>query len=107
LTCTPSWLAIARTSAMTAACSGCVPCEKFSRTTLTPARKSSRSVFGSRDDGPIVATILVRLVIRESTLFRLDKSALTVLRSKQNSARRPSARMGQREVEQAIDALER
>ena len=54
--------AIERTSAMTAACSSCVPCEKFNRTTLTPARKSSRSIFGSREAGPIVATIFVRLV---------------------------------------------
>jgi hypothetical protein len=49
-----------RISARTAACSSCVPCEKLSRKTLTPASISCRNAAGLREAGPIVATILVR-----------------------------------------------
>src|SRR5688572_10638056 len=39
--------------------SSAVPCEKFSRTTSTPARTMRSSTAGSDDAGPRVATILV------------------------------------------------
>jgi hypothetical protein len=39
-----------------------VPCEKFSRTTLTPARIMASSMSGSLEAGPRVATILVARV---------------------------------------------
>src|SRR5262249_23944738 len=47
-------------SAKAAECSSCVPCEKLSRNTLTPASINRRKVAGAREAGPIVATILVR-----------------------------------------------
>ena len=37
----------------------CVPCEKFSRNTFTPARISEASVSREAEAGPRVATILV------------------------------------------------
>src|SRR5450755_2550137 len=58
----PSSAETRRTSSITARCSSCVPWEKFKRTTLTPDRKSWRIIAGSRDAGPIVATILVRFL---------------------------------------------
>src|SRR5262245_54680638 len=59
--CRPVSRLIARTSARTVECSSCVPCEKLSRKTLTPASINRRRTAGDRDAGPIVATILVRL----------------------------------------------
>ena len=57
--------AISRTASMTARWSSCSPWEKFSRTTFTPASMSCCRVPGSREAGPIVATILVRRIARE------------------------------------------
>ena len=42
------------------ACSSAEPCEKFMRTTSSPASIMRESVFLSLDAGPRVATILVR-----------------------------------------------
>ena len=39
-----------------------VPCEKFNRHTFTPASKSRSKVSTSPQAGPIVATILVRII---------------------------------------------
>src|ERR1700676_2745923 len=52
---------IFRTASMVAACSAWVPCEKLSRATFVPAATMARNTLGSRDAGPIVATIFVRL----------------------------------------------
>ena len=70
----------------------------FERRTVSALLSSRNNVLSRMTKRTkIVATILVRLVIRESTLFRLDRSALTVLRSKQNSARRQIGRASCRE----------
>jgi len=55
--------AAARTRANVAACDSCVPWEKLRRKTSTPASMSRPSTSGARDAGPIVATILVRLMV--------------------------------------------
>src|SRR5437899_3862587 len=51
-----------RTAAIRAACSACVPCEKFTRKTSTPASTSARIPSSEDDAGPSVATIRVRAV---------------------------------------------
>src|SRR5262245_1479524 len=56
----PRRSAISRAAFMTARCSSGAPWEKFSRTTSTPASIRASRVRGSRDAGPMVATILVR-----------------------------------------------
>src|SRR5665213_3675238 len=84
-----------RTSAMMVAASSCVPCEKLSRTTLTPAKKSDRSIAGSRDAGPTVATIFVRfgggcIGARRSpallAVLRLDESSDGITSSRKRFA---------------------
>src|SRR5665213_64636 len=86
-----------RTSAMMVAASSCVPCEKLSRTTLTPAKKSDRSIAGSRDAGPTVATIFVRfgggcIGARRSpallAVLRLDESSDGITSSRKRFAQR-------------------
>ena len=62
----PSSAEISRADRMTAACSGGFPCEKFRRSTFTPLKKSDRSVAGSCDAGPTVATIFVRFLMSAS-----------------------------------------
>src|SRR5580698_4889443 len=57
---------------MTSACSSGFPCEKFNRNTFAPERNSARIVCGSREAGPIVATIFVRFC----TIFSMDVAAL-------------------------------
>ena len=54
-----SWLTL-RIIAISASFSSCVPCEKFRRTTSTPARTSSRKTVSVLDAGPRVATIFAR-----------------------------------------------
>jgi hypothetical protein len=56
----PFLSAIPRRAAITAACSACVPWEKFSRATSIPASTRRSSISGEREAGPIVQTILVR-----------------------------------------------
>ena len=56
----PAALAAARTRSAFSAWISRLPCEKFSRATSIPASTIRRSVSGSWDAGPIVATILVR-----------------------------------------------
>ena len=58
--------AAARTRSAFSACSSRLPCEKFSRATSIPASTIRTSVSGSRDAGPMVATILVRRIIGAS-----------------------------------------
>src|SRR5438067_2019540 len=60
-----------RTSSIRAAWSACVPCEKFRRAPSIPAATSARSVSGSLDTGPIVATIFVRRRAAVAMTFRL------------------------------------
>ena len=55
---------ISRAARITSRCSSCVPWEKFSRKTFTPARTSLSSISGLREAGPMVATILVRRMVR-------------------------------------------
>jgi hypothetical protein len=69
---TPDSVETRRMSAIAAACSSCVPCEKLSRATLSPASTSARKVAGARDAGPIVATILVRFDPRCSIKQRIE-----------------------------------
>ena len=61
-TCRPARPAASRTSLAVSACSSAVPCEKFSRATSMPASIRRTSTSGSREAGPIVATILVRRI---------------------------------------------
>src|SRR5579863_437722 len=68
----PSSRDICRAERITAACSSGVPCEKFRRNTLAPHKKSERSTAGSRDAGPTVATIFVRLC----RICSIEESAL-------------------------------
>ncbi len=49
-----------RTISMSLSFSGCVPWEKFSRATSSPARSNSRNVPSWAEAGPSVATILAR-----------------------------------------------
>ena len=46
------------------ACSSALPCAKFSRATSIPASIIATSISGSREAGPMVATILVRRMAR-------------------------------------------
>ncbi len=55
----PSLRAISRTRSARLMWSSALPCEKFSRTTSTPARIIFSRTAGSLDAGPSVATILV------------------------------------------------
>ena len=55
----PARAAAARTSVARSMWSCALPCEKFSRTTSTPARIIASSTSGDEDAGPRVATILV------------------------------------------------
>ncbi|MDT4842191.1 hypothetical protein FQZ97_760820 [compost metagenome] len=55
----PARCAASRTRVARSMWSCAVPCEKFSRTTLTPARIIASSRAGSLEAGPRVATILV------------------------------------------------
>src|SRR5579875_2219319 len=61
-TCRPTAAAAARTRRAFSACSSRSPWEKFSRATSIPARTIRSSVWGSREAGPMVATILVRRI---------------------------------------------
>ena len=56
---TPSSSAAARARSMRRAWSSNFPCDRFSRTTLVPARIIARRVASSSQAGPMVATILV------------------------------------------------
>ena len=56
----PAAVAAARTRSAFSACSCRSPCEKFSRATSIPASTIFNRVSGSREAGPIVATIFVR-----------------------------------------------
>ena len=56
--------AMSRAARITSRCSSCVPWEKFSRKTFTPARMSFSSISGLREAGPMVATIFVRRMVR-------------------------------------------
>ena len=55
----PTRPAALRTRWAVSACCSAVPCEKFSRATSMPAATIRSSVLGSREAGPIVATIFV------------------------------------------------
>lgn len=55
----PHCSAIRRTRATVSVCAAALPCEKFIRTTSTPARIMRSSTSGEDDAGPSVATILV------------------------------------------------
>src|ERR1700694_1060142 len=57
----PTLRQISRTSSARRMWSSAVPCEKFRRTTSTPARNMRSSVAASLEAGPRVATILVLL----------------------------------------------
>src|SRR6185503_3304143 len=61
--------AISLAALITVKWSSSEPWEKLSRTTLTPASISASSTFGSREAGPMVATILVRRIEREFDAF--------------------------------------
>ena len=58
-------------------CSSCVPCEKLSRKTSTPASINSCKTRGSLDAGPIVATIFVRTLpdcsLSFNVIYRIDR----------------------------------
>src|SRR4051794_9827571 len=58
----PARPAASRTRWATSACSSALPWEKFSRATSIPASTMRTSISGSRDAGPMVATILVRRI---------------------------------------------
>ena len=62
-----AWPAV-RTMVARSMWSCAVPCEKFSRTTSTPARIMRSSISGEDDAGPRVATILVWRDIRGNSL---------------------------------------
>src|SRR5689334_12475260 len=68
-----------RMSWMVAACSSCVPCEKFTRATSMPLSISARNTSSERDAGPIVATILARGA-NDVTSARRDETAAERLR---------------------------
>ena len=56
----PARLAASRTREAISACSSALPWEKFSRATSIPASIIRTRTSGSREAGPIVATIFVR-----------------------------------------------
>src|SRR3954468_18847227 len=72
----PARPAASRTSRAVSACSSALPWEKFSRATSIPASTMRASTSGSRDAGPMVATIFVRRSIYAGTvaIFRLRPS---------------------------------
>lgn len=59
----PTARAVSRTSSARATWSCAVPCEKFSRTTSTPAAIMRVRISSVLDEGPSVATILVARVM--------------------------------------------
>ncbi len=65
----PALRASERTSSTCLRCSVALPCEKFTRTTSSPASIMRESVFGSLEAGPRVATILVRRGMGGSLLY--------------------------------------
>ena len=56
----PARFAASRTRCAVSACSSALPWEKFSRATSMPASTMRTSTSGSREAGPMVATIFVR-----------------------------------------------
>ena len=66
----PTLAAISRTSVARSMWSCAVPCEKFRRTTSTPARMMRSSTSGALDAGPSVATILVARGLPEMIMRR-------------------------------------
>ena len=62
---------------MTSACSSALPCEKFSRATSIPASTIRTRTSGSREAGPMVATILVRRMALVSITRDARRSALS------------------------------
>src|SRR3954447_26683756 len=64
----PTRPAASRTSRAVSACSSALPWEKFSRATSIPASTMRASTSGSRDAGPMVATIFVRRCIYAGTV---------------------------------------
>src|SRR3954468_2830471 len=64
----PARPAASRTSRAVSACSSALPWEKFSRATSIPASTMRASTSGSRDAGPMVATIFVRRCIYAGTV---------------------------------------
>ena len=58
----PARPAASRTASAVPACSSAVPWEKFRRATSIPASTMRTSTSGSREAGPMVATILVRRI---------------------------------------------
>ena len=69
----PARPAASRTSCAVSACSSALPCEKFRRATSIPASTMRTSTSGSREAGPIVATIFVRRIIGERTVHASDR----------------------------------
>ncbi|CSD12289.1 Uncharacterised protein [Vibrio cholerae] len=81
----PSLAAISRTFCARFLWSSAVPCEKFIRTTLAPARIMASRISGLSVEGPKVATIFVLRKVELISLFlRCDSkvypSYLTLLR---------------------------
>src|SRR6185437_7209109 len=71
----------ARTRAAFSACRSRSPWEKFRRATSSPAATIRASVSGSREAGPMVATIFVRRIANQSTGPRGNDSLIACERS--------------------------
>ena len=63
----PARPAASRTRCAVSACCSCVPWLKFSRATSMPASTIRTRTSGSREAGPIVATIFVRRIARHGS----------------------------------------
>src|SRR5215217_1237027 len=72
----PTLPAALRMRSIVSACSRRVPCEKLSRATSIPASIIRTSVSGSREAGPMVATIFVRRNLRLTLLAARTERAL-------------------------------
>src|SRR3954469_24694758 len=72
----PTRPAALRIRSMVSACSRRVPCEKLSRATSIPASIILSRTSGSREAGPMVATILVRRNLRLTLLVPRTERAL-------------------------------
>ena len=90
----PARFAASRTRDAVSACSSAVPCEKFSRATSMPASIMRTSTSGSREAGPIVATIFVRRMARREGSGQARGTPSCWITSP-SALRRPPARRSQ------------
>src|SRR3954454_17812860 len=90
----PARPAASRTSRAVSACSSALPWEKFSRATSIPASTMRARTSGSREAGPMVATIFVRrcICVARYRSLAADHVLRTGERSWSGNWRRPRSR---------------